>query len=229
VKVQKLSVILAPHNMDNTSIALISGLLSSLSTIFATKLLDIFQNKKQHRYSIEKLYFEKKINAAELIVSQLTILSGAIMHCSILFERLKEKDYFEEDNEFETNVDRNLELTIDKQLKQAENSAFVIANALTLYFDIGDKGIFAKEFSKELHNLVGQVGIKLEAMDNAYDHFLKVRNTNENSKAVDAFNLANTEYKNHIQMIADKYGNFYSELLTIVKLIRKDISQYEVQ
>ena len=215
--------------MDNTSIALISGLLSSLSTIFATKLLDIFQNKKQHRYSIEKLYFEKKINAAELIVSQLTILSGALMHCSILFERLKEKDYFEVDNEFESNVDKNLELTIDKQLKQAENSLFVIANTLTLYFDIGDKSIFAKEFSKGLHNLVGQVGIKLEAMDNAYDNFLKVINTSAHNKAVDAFNLTNKEYKDHIQMIADKYESFYSELLTVVKLIRKDISQYEVQ
>jgi hypothetical protein len=181
--------------MDNTAIALISGLLSSISTIFATKLLDIFQNKKQHRYSIEKLYFEKKINAAELIVSQLTLLSGAIMHCSILFERLKEKDYFELDNEFETNVDRNLELTIDKQLKQAENSLFVIANTLTLYFDVGDKSIFAKELSKDLHNLVGRVGIKLEAMDNAYDHFQKVIHTNEHNKAVDDFNLANSEYK----------------------------------
>lgn len=160
--------------MDNTSIALISGLISSLSTIFATKLLDIFKNKKRHRYNIEKLYFEKKINAAELIVSQLTTLSGAIMHCSILFERIKEKDYFKVDDEFEASVDSNLELTIAKQMKQAENSLFVIANTLTLYFDIGNKSVFAKEFAKGLHNLVGQVKIKLEAMDKAYDHFLKV-------------------------------------------------------
>ncbi|MBP8115613.1 MAG: hypothetical protein KAY50_09670 [Chitinophagaceae bacterium] len=214
--------------MDNTSIAIISGLLSSLSTILVTKLLDIFQNKKQHRYNIEKLYFEKKIAAAELIVSQLTILSGAIMHSTILFERLKEKDYFADDK-FEDNVDESLEATVGKLLKQADNTLFIIANTLTLYFDIGENILFAKDYSKETHDLLGQIGIKLETRENAYNYFEKVMNTTEHNKAVDAFNLANEQYKDHLQLVVNKYDWFYKELLSILKLIRKDISRYEVQ
>jgi hypothetical protein len=215
--------------MDNASIAVISGLLSSLSTILATKVLDIFQSKKQHRYSIEKLYFEKKINAAELIVSQYTIMSGALMHCSIYFERLSNKDYFADDDEFEIDVDKNLGLTIDKQLKQAENSSFIIANTLSLYFDIGEKSLIAKEFSMELHNLLGQVGMKIATMDKSYDYFEEVINTSEHDKAVENFNIASSEYKNHIQLIANKYEAFNIEISAIVKLIRNDISKYELQ
>lgn len=45
---------------DKTSIALIIGLSSSLITLLATKIFDIFTSKKQHRYNIEKIFFEKK-------------------------------------------------------------------------------------------------------------------------------------------------------------------------
>jgi len=215
--------------MDPTSIALIAGLLSSLFTVFVTKLLDLFQNKKQHRYNIERLYFEKKINAAELIVSQMTILSGALMHIIILFERLKEQDNSKIIDEFESHVDRNLELTIDKQLKQNENTLFVITNTLMLYFDVNDKDLFSKESTKELHNLVGQVGTKLEAMDNAHENLLNRLNSNEYNKAVETYNLSVSAYKSHIQLIIDKYETLYAQLVSTVELIRNDISQYELQ
>jgi hypothetical protein len=217
--------------MNSTAIALISGLISSLATIFFTNYFELIKNKKQHRYSIEKLYFEKKVNAAELIVSQLSYLSGAIMHCSILLERLKEKNHIAEENLFEANVNENLESTINKQLKQAENSTFIISNTLMLYFDIDidSNTSFAKETAKQIHNLIGKTGEKIDAIYSAYDYYQKVINTIDHNKAVSNYEAATIEYKKHIQDTVEKYETFYEQLLTQIKIIRKDIAKYEVE
>lgn len=214
---------------DKTSIAIIIGLLSSLITLLATKIFDIFISKKQHRYNIEKAFFEKKVSAAEIIVSQLTVLSGALFHCTLLFERLKNKDYFADENEIEQSVDENLEKNIASQIKMADNSVFLIANSLTLYFDIEEDESLKFKLSKALHNNMGLIGEKLKAVDDAYDDFLNVAGTTEEENAAQRFLLFHNDYKGQIQIVLDLYTSLNNEMSKVVKGIRKEMKKYEVQ
>ena len=214
---------------DKTSIAIITGLSTSLITILATKIFDIFINKKQHRYNIEKAFFEKKVSAAEIIVSQLTVLSGALFHTTLLFERLKNKDYFSDDDEIEQSIDENLEKNIAKQIKTADNSVFLIANSLTLYFDIEEDESLKFKLSRAIHNNMGLIGEKLNAVDDAYDDYLKVAGTNEEKNAAQKFIFFQNEYKNQIQIVLDLYTALNNEMSKVVKGIRKEMKKYEVK
>jgi hypothetical protein len=214
---------------DKTSIAIIIGLLSSLITLLATKIFDIFISKKQHRYNIEKAFFEKKVSAAEIIVSQLTVLSGAIFHCTLLFERLKAKDYFSDDTEMEQVVDENLEKNIASQLKTADNSVFLIGNSLTLYFDIEEDESLKFRLSRALHNNMGLIGEKLKEVDDAYDDYCKVTGTNKEEDAIQKFIFHHNRYTEQIQIVLDLYNALNNEMSNVVKSIRKEMKKYEVK
>lgn len=45
--------------------ALLGGLIGSTLTVVSKELLEIFRDSKQHSYSLQKYYFEKKLKAAE--------------------------------------------------------------------------------------------------------------------------------------------------------------------
>lgn len=146
-----------------------------------------------------------------------------------MFERLKNKDYFSDDNEMEQSVDENLEKNIASQMKTADNSVFLIANSLTLYFDIEEDESLKFKLSKALHNNMSLIGEKLKAADDAYDEFLKVAGTNEEENAAQKFIFFQNEYKKQIQIVLDLYTALNNEMSKVVKGIRKEMKKYEIK
>ena len=51
-------------------IAFLGGLLGSILTIAIGKALDLIQKRQEHKYSLQKAFFEKKMKVAEAIVVQ---------------------------------------------------------------------------------------------------------------------------------------------------------------
>lgn len=49
---------------------LVAGLLGAVVTIIVTRVLDLIQKSKEHKYSLQKLFFEKKLQAAEASVAE---------------------------------------------------------------------------------------------------------------------------------------------------------------
>jgi CII-binding regulator of phage lambda lysogenization HflD len=45
--------------------------IGSLLTVITTKFLEMYQTSRSHKYTLKKIYFEKKISAAEEAVTDL--------------------------------------------------------------------------------------------------------------------------------------------------------------
>ena len=158
----------------------------------------------------------------------MTVLSGSLFHASLLFERLKNKDYFKEESETEEMVDSNLNENISKQLKTADNSVFLIANSLSLYFDIEEDESLKFKLTKELHNNMGLIGEYQKIMDDTYDYYVDVEKTVEAKVAAEKFLIAQSDYKNQIQKVLDLYNSLNTQMTNVVKSIRNEMRKFEL-
>ena len=52
-----------------STIALLSALISSIITIGITKVLDLIQKRQEYKYSLQKIFVEKKLEMAEDMVA----------------------------------------------------------------------------------------------------------------------------------------------------------------
>lgn len=56
--------------IPSSILALLAALLGSILTIGIGKVLDLIQKRQEHKYSLQRIFFEKKIKVAEEIVGQ---------------------------------------------------------------------------------------------------------------------------------------------------------------
>lgn len=54
--------------MSNTTLALFSGLVGSILTVTIGKILELVQESKKHKYSLKRVFFEKKLASLEAAV-----------------------------------------------------------------------------------------------------------------------------------------------------------------
>jgi hypothetical protein len=77
--------------ISDTSLALLSGLVGSVLTVFVTKILDIVQKRQEHRHSLQKLFFEKKLQAADSAMALFSNVSTAAKATKTLFELITDE------------------------------------------------------------------------------------------------------------------------------------------
>ena len=70
-----------------TIYAIIGGLIGSVLTVIISKILDIMQQSREHRYSIQKTFFTKKLEVAEAAVSQWYVSSNVLGSIARLYEQ----------------------------------------------------------------------------------------------------------------------------------------------
>ena len=67
--------------------AILGGLIGSIITVVIGKVLDLIQQSKQHKYSIQKTFFTKKLEVADAAVSQWYLSANLLGSIARLYEQ----------------------------------------------------------------------------------------------------------------------------------------------
>lgn len=200
---------------------ILGGLIGSILTVVVTKFLDIFQKSKEHKYTLQRSFFEKKLLAAEATITQYTILSNALTNLAVLYERI---DY--EYNEAEEQLQDTLHQQAMQQLEVANNASFIVANSVMLYFDL-DSHFNQNQIIKDFYNLLSSIQTLTETRDNTLKHYESVIGTDFEEAAYQLFNESDQRLNNLMHSISSSYNAFNNQLINVIEQIRNEMKKFD--
>jgi hypothetical protein len=200
---------------------ILGGLIGSILTVVITKLLEILQKSKEHKYTLEKSFFEKKLLAAEATITQYTILSTALTNLAVLYERLNV-----DTNEVEDYLQNTLHQQAMQQLEVANNASFIVANSVTLYFDLNNQ-FNQNQIIRDFYNLLGAIQPLQDNRDLTFEHYESVIGTDFENPAYQLFIQADQELNNLLQAISSSYIAFNNQLMNVVGQIRNEMRKFD--
>jgi hypothetical protein len=126
-----------------TAEPIIAGLIGSIVTVVATKVLEMVQGAREHRYSLEKAFFDGKLEAAQSLVSQISQIIQSLSTFRLLSEAdLRDRLPFE--------VYKGLHDTFFPQWQTIGKQYTSIANLMMLYFPDGEMAALEKTGGQRL-------------------------------------------------------------------------------
>jgi hypothetical protein len=200
---------------------ILGGLIGSILTVVVTKLLEILQKSKEHKYTLQKSFFEKKLLAAEATITQYTILSNALTNLAVLYERIHN-----ETNEVEDYLQDTLHQQAMQQLEVANNASFIVANSVTLYFDL-DTQFNQNQIIRDFYNLLGGIQPLTENRDITFQHYESVIGTDLEEPAYQLFLQSDQQLNNLMQSISSSYIAFNNQLMNVIGQIRNEMRKFD--
>lgn len=123
--------------MSNETI--IGFLTGSLATGLVTKVLEMIQKSKEHKYSLEKAFFEKKLLAAEAVVAYWYGSSLMATNMATLFRLSVDNENISQPIILSAQAELNNEM---KKIQQIQSNAHF---SFPLYFDLEDSFLWSGE------------------------------------------------------------------------------------
>lgn len=200
---------------------ILGGLIGSILTVVVTKLLEILQKSKEHKYTLEKSFFEKKLLAAEATITQYTILSNALTNLAVLYERINI-----ETNEMEDYLQNTLHQQAMQQLEVANNASFIVANSVTLYFDLNTQ-FNQNQIIRDFYNLLGAIQPLTETRDITFQHYESVIGTDLEEPVYQLFLQSDQQLNNLMQSISSSYIAFNNQLMNVIGQIRNEMRKFD--
>ncbi|OGU48704.1 MAG: hypothetical protein A2000_05170 [Ignavibacteria bacterium GWB2_36_8] len=204
-----------------TLYAIIGGLIGSVLTVIISKVLDIIQQSREHRYSIQKTFFTKKLEVAEAAVSQWYVSSNVLGSIARLYEQAPvlekgiERDVF--------NIMNN-SLTI--QLNKLQEASNQIANSFLLYFDIDDS-FWNNEALNNFLKCLSNLKVIITSLDMFHNLNSGIPENDYKKliqKEIDRLNKElEKEMKNFVSFIDDSREG----MITLLKKVRNEMKKYE--
>lgn len=144
------------------SIEIILGFLTgSLATQLVPKVLEMIQKSKEHKYSLEKIFFEKKLQAAEIGIAH-WYGSGLIAKEMVrLLQLSASNEIVSQQIILEVQAELNNEL---KKIRQIQSNAHF---SFPLYFEMDNSFLWGTEaFEKYLNSLSAAhiVGVEIDGL-----------------------------------------------------------------
>src|SRR4051812_16606764 len=112
--------------------AILGGLIGSTTTLILTKILDIFADGNKKKIDMQKAFFERKMIAAEGMMSINYSMASAITGLGNLYSIVKE----DRDENINWNFFSELNNKLNKQITELEAFSRTASNTFPLYFDI---------------------------------------------------------------------------------------------
>jgi len=200
---------------------ILGGLIGSILTVSLSKLLEIIQKSKEHKYSLEKSFFEKKLLAAEATITQYTILSNALTNLAVLYDRINNVT-----NDVEDFLQNTLHQQAMQQLEVANNASFIVANSVTLYFDL-DSQFTQNQTVRNFYNLLGNIQPLTENRDITQQYYESVIGTELEKTALQLFLQSDQQLNNLIQAISVSCVVFNKQLMHVVGQIRNEMRRFD--
>jgi hypothetical protein len=131
-----LSIQLDPTAANSALIvAVVTAFAGPLATLWITYYFQNRQKEKEHNNSLRAVWFTKKLNAAEVITAQYSLLLGSIFHINLSIKELK-RDESTMVGERVFDVGDYLLDQSKQGLEKASKLDAVLANTLFLYFNV---------------------------------------------------------------------------------------------
>ena len=208
--------------MEEYWIGILGGLIGSSLTVVVTKLLDLFQKSKEHKYSLQKIFFEKKLLAAEVTIAQYTIMYKALSSLAVLYERLD----FDPCGDIESYLQDSLGEEAEKQMEIANDASFIVANSITLYFDF-ETEFNEDEVIKDFYNLLAKIEPAIIKKENTYREYQDSIGTRSERQAHQNLLDSISQYDELIRSISNTYKDFNNHLRGTISHIRNEMKKFE--
>ncbi len=205
-----------------SSEVLIGGLVGSLLTIIVVKALDIAEKRREHRFSLQKSYFQKKLQAAETALAKWDSTASALSGLVALYERVVAKE-----KELEYELFRMTNESFIAQLKEIAQASNEIANIVLLYFDTDDTATLNSEaFKKFLDRLASIKSLDIP-MRFALDFYEKFRGTHHEDEAWGEVERIMKEYQSCLKDLSLSLNEAHREMVDLIGRTRKAMKKYE--
>ena len=197
----------------------LAGLIGSILTVVATKILEIIQENRRHKYSLRKIFFEKKIRAIEAAVADWYSFASTFGCLKVLYEQVSD-----ERQEFAPEVFKYINDNLSNQIQRISQSSNKRSNTISLYLDIKD---WDPEIFKEFIRWWSSGAIYSTRINAAMDYYKSVKGTeNEDSARQEIFRI-NAEYDDFFKDISSIFDKTYKDLMKFLNKARQEMIKYE--
>jgi hypothetical protein len=203
--------------------AILGGLIGSILTVVITKILDIFQKRKDFIYGLKRTFFERKLAIAEAAISRWHIFSAYLNSIYGLFE-LFSKDIILFLNPppqfFQSYSDM-----LTQQITKLSSPALDAANAAALFFDIEE--IQGKSFIKELSALILSLDSRQKFLFQLAQ-FMNSQPPTEKEKTSAVISKVLSEMREDIKKVSDQIEGQSANILLAKQKIREEMKKFEL-
>ena len=201
---------------------LMGALGGALLTIIVVKVLDMGQKRREHRFALQKSYFQKKLRAAETALAKWDSTASALSGLVALYERVVTKE-----KELEYELFRMTNESFIAQLREIAQASHEIANIVLLYFDTEDTATLNSEaFKKFLDRLSSITSLDIP-MRFALDFYEKFRGTHHEEEAWREVERIMKEYQFCLKDLSALLNEAHREMIDLIGRTRKAMKQYE--
>ena len=204
--------------------ALLGGLIGSILTVVITKVLDLFQESRKHRYSLKQSFFQNKLRSAEAAATQWQVFSKS----AGFFEALA-KQWSEKPKSFSSASIELLGRELDSHLEITRQSSIDAANTIMLYFELNDPSFWDSGPLRKLsYHFSALDALQARARDwqRIFRHGSSV--PAELSDPIRReYNEMQVEVLEHFRALAEAYRELEGAAASVLKGIRADLQTFE--
>ena len=182
--------------------------------------MQIYQKKKEHQHSLERLYFEKKIQALENAVAEWFSFTSSFTSFTALFEQMSGES--ELDPETFLQQGNLIHSEIENFLETSNN----LSKTVCLYLDV-DESFWDDDYMKNFYSILASINGLSRQMNINIEIYNKFKDTEHATKArknVGEIHKQMQKGFKELSILTDKYR---VDLIKLIQHARKVISKYE--
>lgn len=203
----------------------IGGLVGSILTVLITKGLDIFADREKNKFELKKAFFEKKLEAAEAMMSSYYSVTSAMSGLDSLYSLVSH----DRNQNINWKAFGQFNDTFSSRLNEFGQTALSAKSAqlsFPLYFDIGDElwgtGIYQEYLSSLLRIANLEVPLKTA---------IKIATENNDPKmdewCFEQIEKVWDEYRKEMISLSPILKKIKAEFIDGMKILRVEMKKYE--
>ena len=184
-------------------------LIGSIGTIVITKLFEIFQSSRANKFELQKIFFERKISAAEEAIEYLQKEIDNLESVVRVYEKIPKSDIL-----LLPRLIKEINGIIENA-KEKEKSSRRISEAMYLYFDFENYN----ETSYMNHKNLLDLSLEIHKIDSDMEISAKIYEESQDPKMKEII----------YDDIKKRFPEYFPKLDELVKLMRKVIDEAKQQ
>jgi hypothetical protein len=144
--------------MDESTLVLFGGLVGSIATVGVGKIIDLIQKKQEHEYSLQKMFFEKKLRVTEDYVNYLQNSINALLPLIYILQNVQKRplSIFNK----ATSAQFVESLSRLKKISEEKDNKYMAG----LYYDLSKMGELDSRFTENVLEIMTRLNEKTEAL-----------------------------------------------------------------